>query len=364
MVLYADARSHLTIARRLIEGPNDGIRQLGTVWLPLPHLLLAPFTAVTSWWRSGLAAAPLDIGCLVIEAVSLFVLVRTVTRRRAIVWVAVALYLSNPSILYLHTTALTEPVLFAALLATSATLAHWAVVPKAYSGGEIAVFCGLPAAATVLSRYDGWSYIAAATAVVFIVAWRRWKSRRYAFHIARCFATLPVLAAAWVDVVQLRELRRPPRVPALGGTPPRPSRSHSPGWSAPRQGESRSERHHLHALGSPGRGWVVVGAAVVGLVLVTPRSVGEGRRAREPRRRQRRDGPDHRPRGAASPPVPARALRLPKPPSTGCSTPSPPGGRRSQLVVSPSHWEKTPHGIQHGPEVHGATVEELAVEAA
>ena len=22
-----------------------------------------------------------------------------------------------------------------------------------------------------------------------------------------------------------------------------------------------------------------------------------------------------------------------------------------QLVVSPAHWEKTPHGIQHGPDV-------------
>ena len=26
----------------------------------------------------------------------------------------------------------------------------------------------------------------------------------------------------------------------------------------------------------------------------------------------------------------------------------------AQLVVKPSHWEKTPHGIEHGPEAHAA----------
>ena len=27
---------------------------------------------------------------------------------------------------------------------------------------------------------------------------------------------------------------------------------------------------------------------------------------------------------------------------------------RSQLIVSPAHWEKPPHGIVHGPEAHAA----------
>ena len=55
-MLYADARSHLTIARRLVDGPNHGIVQLGTVWLPLPHLALLPFVVVAL--RCGTPASP------------------------------------------------------------------------------------------------------------------------------------------------------------------------------------------------------------------------------------------------------------------------------------------------------------------
>ncbi len=117
-MLYADARSHLTIARRLVDGPNHTIVQLGTVWLPLPHLALLPFVWSRSLWHSGVAAIPVDVACLVIESLALFSLATTLTRSKRVAWIAVALLLTNPSILYLHTTALTEPVLFAALLGT------------------------------------------------------------------------------------------------------------------------------------------------------------------------------------------------------------------------------------------------------
>ena len=34
--------SHLTLDRRDVDGPNNNLVQLGTVWLPLPHLALLP----------------------------------------------------------------------------------------------------------------------------------------------------------------------------------------------------------------------------------------------------------------------------------------------------------------------------------
>jgi len=57
MLLYGDAVAHLHIARRIIDSINPGLRQLGSVWLPLPHLLLVPFVARLEWWQSGLAGA-------------------------------------------------------------------------------------------------------------------------------------------------------------------------------------------------------------------------------------------------------------------------------------------------------------------
>jgi hypothetical protein len=196
-LLYADARSHLTISRRLLDGPNHGIVQLGTVWLPLPHVLVAPFTLVTSWWRSGFAVVPVDIACLVAESIALFRVVLLAGRSRAAAWVAVLLLVTNPGWLYLHTTALGEPVLFAALLVTVSGLAGWIRSEKPYSGGEIALFCGLPAAAGVLARYDGWAMVAAATVLVAVVAQARWHRWRYTLRCVRSFVVIPAVAACW-----------------------------------------------------------------------------------------------------------------------------------------------------------------------
>src|ERR1700744_6654294 len=53
---YGDAEAHLNIARRILDSRTPGPEQLGTVWLPLPHLLMIPFVTRDSWWRSGLAS--------------------------------------------------------------------------------------------------------------------------------------------------------------------------------------------------------------------------------------------------------------------------------------------------------------------
>jgi hypothetical protein len=42
ILLYADAHSHLLIARRVFDSLNPGLAQLGDVWLPLSHLLMVP----------------------------------------------------------------------------------------------------------------------------------------------------------------------------------------------------------------------------------------------------------------------------------------------------------------------------------
>src|SRR6476469_2537149 len=54
---YNDARSHLDIGRRVVEGLKPGIAQLGSVWLPLPHLLMVPTIWNDFMWHSGLSGA-------------------------------------------------------------------------------------------------------------------------------------------------------------------------------------------------------------------------------------------------------------------------------------------------------------------
>src|SRR2546428_8973967 len=57
ILLYGDAVAHINIARRVFDSRTPGLLQLGTVWLPLPHLLMIPFLVSNSMWRSGVGGS-------------------------------------------------------------------------------------------------------------------------------------------------------------------------------------------------------------------------------------------------------------------------------------------------------------------
>ena len=193
---YDDASSHLTIARRLWDSNYPGLSQLGTVWLPVPHLLLAPFTLSLWAWRTGAAGAMLGVLCLVATSTALYRTAARLGYRRAARLATVVAFLMNPSVLYIHTTALTEPVLIAGIAASLAGVTRWATSQRTLSPGELAVFGGIPAGAAVLSRYEGWAYFLSATLLVAIVAWRRGGARSVLKPVVG-FAAIPSLAILW-----------------------------------------------------------------------------------------------------------------------------------------------------------------------
>lgn len=57
VLLYGDAVAHINIARRVFDSHTPGLLQLGTVWLPLPHLLLIPFLLNDWMWQSGVGGS-------------------------------------------------------------------------------------------------------------------------------------------------------------------------------------------------------------------------------------------------------------------------------------------------------------------
>src|SRR4030088_785734 len=60
ILLYGDAVAHINIARRVFDSRTPGLLQLGTVWLPLPHLLMVPFLWSNWMWQTGLVASILS----------------------------------------------------------------------------------------------------------------------------------------------------------------------------------------------------------------------------------------------------------------------------------------------------------------
>ena len=55
IVYYGDAISHLVISREIFDSLSPGFGQVGTVWLPMTHLLLLPFVISNFLFHSALA---------------------------------------------------------------------------------------------------------------------------------------------------------------------------------------------------------------------------------------------------------------------------------------------------------------------
>ncbi len=166
LLAYGDAQSHLEIARRVFDSRTPSFAQLGTVWLPVPHLLLMPFVYIDPLWHSGLAGSLVGLVCLAGAAAWLFLLVREVTRRDVAAWIALGILVTNPNVLYVCTTALTEPVLLATMTGATYYLYRWG------RDGRYPhlMAAGLLTALAIGSRYDGWFYAAAGAACVAVAA--------------------------------------------------------------------------------------------------------------------------------------------------------------------------------------------------
>lgn len=142
---YGDAEAHLDNARRIFDSRNPGYDQIGSPWLPLPHVVLLPFVRVDSLWQSGLAAAFPSAVFFVIGGVFLFASARRIFDSTAAGVAATALAVLNPNLLYLQSTSMTEAIFFGCFMALFyCTLRGWAAA------------AGVAALACTMTRYEGW----------------------------------------------------------------------------------------------------------------------------------------------------------------------------------------------------------------
>ncbi|MFZ0662161.1 MAG: hypothetical protein WAM66_05670 [Acidobacteriaceae bacterium] len=240
LLLSGDAVAHINIARRIIDSTNPGFRQLGSVWLPLPHLLIVPFVWRMEWWQSGLAGAFPSIGAYVFGAAGIYRLTRLWLKP----WpsfIALLFFALNPGLLYAQTTALNEPLCLAEMI--------WAVIflveyLRALDRGEIdravrlLTACGLVLVAAVYTRYDGWIFAFFAWIIALVPTLRRrgvWQTRVGGafFLFTVMLAVAPLL---WMGYCQrqfgdwLDFLRGPYSAHAIELRTSRPGAPHYPGW--------------------------------------------------------------------------------------------------------------------------------------
>jgi hypothetical protein len=188
--LYGDAMAHMEGARRIFDSRTPGYGEIGTVWLPLCHLLAAPLAINDFLWRSGLAGGFVSTAAFMVAAWILFRLTFEMNRNHAAAALALTVFLLCPNMLYLASTPLTEPL---AVL--------WAVVVvyalfRFREGGELRALLGAAAAAFLgtLTRYDGWYLLPFAALFVLLARRDHWQVRlRHALLFSLIAGAGPVL---------------------------------------------------------------------------------------------------------------------------------------------------------------------------
>ena len=189
LLLYGDAVAHINIARRVIDSRTPGLLQLGTVWLPLPHLCIIPFLFSNAAWQTGIGGSIPSMCAYVLGTAGVFLLVRSALSSdgqpdfagRAAAWLAALIFAANPNLLYMQTTAMTE-VLYLAFFIWSlvhfsrfarSAVSRGSTFEDAAGSANSLIKCGWCVLGACLTRYDGWflsGILCLATTAVVIVS--------------------------------------------------------------------------------------------------------------------------------------------------------------------------------------------------
>jgi hypothetical protein len=166
---HYDAKAHLVVSRRIFDSITPSWEQIGAVWLPLPHVLNAIPVQIDFLYRTGAFAIAVSIVSFAIATACLSAIVRSLTGSRTGAFLAASLFALNPNVLYLQSTPMTEPLLFALTSLAVLYLVEWATSeePKARA------IVGWTIVAACLTRYEAWPIAGAGIIAAAYVKWRR-----------------------------------------------------------------------------------------------------------------------------------------------------------------------------------------------
>ena len=163
--VHVDAIAHVNKARGLVDNFELGLRNLGTVWLPLPHLLMAPLAAFDRLWKGGAAGSLISVACFVGTSLLLFRLGSVWSGSRVVGWLAFTLFALNPRLIYFFTTPENETLMIFCAAGVMYYLVRWTQNEEWRDLALAALFTF----AGTLTRYEGWALAATACVLMPVV---------------------------------------------------------------------------------------------------------------------------------------------------------------------------------------------------
>jgi hypothetical protein len=189
---HYDAKGHLVVARRIFDSITPGWKQIGAVWLPLPHLLNVLPVQVDAFYRTGASGVALSVLAFALTCRAAAHIVLRATGSASAALLAAGLLALNPNLLYLQATPMTEPLLLAGLMLSALALQRWIEAPALGQGALAGVFL----ACACLTRYEAWPFTAAALTLTAIARWRRHGGFARSLVATAAIAVFPALAIA------------------------------------------------------------------------------------------------------------------------------------------------------------------------
>jgi hypothetical protein len=153
----------------VVEGLKTGAAQLGSVWLPLGHVLMVPLIWNDWMWHSGFAGAVWNMLSFVGTGLIIAKYLKELKVGFLGRLIGVAVFAANINVLYLQATAMTEPLLLFTMTAGCYYLMLWHDKDDIINLVKSAFWIML----ATLTRYDGWFLLAYATGLTMLHAWRR-----------------------------------------------------------------------------------------------------------------------------------------------------------------------------------------------
>lgn len=182
---YNDARSHLDIGRRVVEGLKPGIAQLGSVWLPLTHVLMVPTVWNDFMWHSGLSGSLQSMLGFVFTGILIYAYLKKLNVGLFGRLAGVSVFVLNLNVLYLQSTPMTELPLLFTMTAGCYFLLAWLQSDRLL---DLALAAFLIMLSTLI-RYDGWFLLLTSSALVGFCSFRS-RGYRVAEGAVVLFATL------------------------------------------------------------------------------------------------------------------------------------------------------------------------------
>ena len=222
ILYYGDAQAHLNISRGIIDSRTPQFDRIGTVWLPLLHILCLPLVGSMKLWSNGLAGSIPVALCFVIAGCCFYFAAKHTYGSRLSALIVVSCLALNPNILYLASIPMTEVVFLAGLSIFLVSLLQFRRTQRR----SFLLLGVLASSAMCMTRYDGW-FLIPFEAIWFAISAKqyRWWTILLAFAFLAGLAPLYWFAHCWWETGNALDFYNGPySAQAIQGGKPYPGR--------------------------------------------------------------------------------------------------------------------------------------------